>query len=313
LKGWLVSKDSLPHRERWARVLAPYFDDFEIIIDNEAAADWKPESDFDFVFTTNILDTSTKFQKRIRPDRHIAISNSLDLMVTGAGLSSEDLRSKLPSVREFWVDTNWAVSLLRPIAPGSVRYIPWGLEKFPKQGLLLEGVKNVLVPRLGNSHYNPELSIETIMQVNAASSEINFIFLGLSAFLEATLLKEMGGLKSFRFLPLLPEEGFLSLLQSASAVLMTPKTDGTSIAMLQSLWLGVPVVSTPTIGALEWLASSTDDISAVGSDPATLALAVESSIQERVTSEFLMTAKNRILEFANLETNVRTALRSRLS
>jgi len=37
LKGWFVSKESAPHIERWARVLSKYFDEFQIIIDNEDA------------------------------------------------------------------------------------------------------------------------------------------------------------------------------------------------------------------------------------------------------------------------------------
>lgn len=313
MKGWLVSKDSLPHRQRWGRVLAPYFDDFQIVFDDEEAEDWVPDSDFDLVFTTNILDTSLRFQSRIRPDRHIAISNSLDLMVIGAELNSESLRNGLPLVREFWVDTNWAVNLLQDACTEKVRYIPWGLEHFPTRTHVTQSEKTVLIPRVGSSHYNPELAVATAKRMNASNFGVNFVFLGLSASLEAAISKEVEDLKPFRFLPLLTEKDFLNLLQSVSAVLITPKTDGTSISMLQALWLGVPVVSTPTVGAQEWLVSSSTGNSRVGLDSTTLALAVESSIREKTSPRLLQTERGRILERADLEKNVRTALRSLLS
>jgi glycosyltransferase involved in cell wall biosynthesis len=313
VKGWLVSKESPPHRQRWGRVLAPYFDEFEIVLDDEDANDWVPDSDFDLVFTTNILDTSLRFQSRIRPERHIAISNSFDLMVSGAQLNREKLKNELPLVKEFWVDTTWAVNLLQDDFAEKVRYIPWGLEQFPMRTLIAQSEKTILIPRVGSSHYNPELAVATVKRLNASNLGVNFVFLGLPPSLEAAISKEVDDLKPFRFLPLLPEEDFLNLLQSMSAVLITPKTDGTSISMLQSLWLGVPVVSTPTVGAKEWLVPSATGDSRVGLDPTTLAVAVESSIREKICPRLLQTERGRILERANLEKNVRKALRSRLS
>ena len=313
MKGWLVSKESLPHRQRWARVLAPYFDEFEIVFDDEEADDWVPDSDFDLVFTTNILDTSLRFQSRIRPERHIAISNSLDLMVSGSQLNRESLKNGLPPVKEFWVDTTWAVNLLQDDFAEKVRYIPWGLEQFPTRTLIAQTEKTILIPRLGSAHYNPEFALATVKRLNASNLGVNFVFLGLSASLEAAISKEVEDLKPFKFLPLLPEKNFLNLLQSVSSVLIPPTTDGASISMLQALWLGVPVVSTPTVGAQEWLVSSATGDSRIGHDPTTLALAVENSIHEKISPRLLQSERGRILERADLEKNVRTALRSRLS
>jgi len=110
-----------------------------------------------------------------------------------------------------------------------------------------------------------------------------------------------------------PEAGFLKILQSAGAVLMTPKTDGASITLLQSLWLGIPVVSTPTIGALEWLANSESGFSPLGSEPGTLALAVEESFRNPVDPAMESQTRSKLLDLADLGKNVRLALRGNVS
>lgn len=310
MKGWLVSKESPSHRERWARVLAPYFEDFQIVLDNKNCCDWKPESEFDMVFTTNILDTSIRFQSRVRPDRHIAISNSYDLMVTGSGLHGESLRAELPQVRELWVDTHWALELLRDTVTATVRYVPWGLENFPPASTRHTESPFLVIPRLGSSHYNPRLAMDTAAKVIDLCPQVDILFLGLANTLQKDFLRSNQVRGKFKFLTILPEEAFLDVLRGASAVLMTPETDGASIVMLQSLWMGIPVVSTPTIGAREWIDSALTDFSVMGSDPDSLANAISRSIHQGVSSAKHHSTRNRLLSVANMALNVKSSYRA---
>jgi hypothetical protein len=41
-------------------------------------------------------------------------------------------------------------------------------------------------------------------------------------------------------------------MDDAEEVLFAPKTDGVSVTMLQALYMGKSVLTTPTIGAIEW-------------------------------------------------------------
>lgn len=288
-------------------MLAPYFDDFQIVIDDESAIGWKPESDFDMVFTTNILDTSVRYQARVLPERHIAISNSIDLMVSGASLEGDLLRHKLPLVKEFWVDTNWAISLLGDFDVAPVRFIPWGLEEFPKRKATRPHSPNLLIPRVATPHYNPELAAHVAMSLNASNPKVEITFLGLANSLKKYVLRGAKDPTRFKFLPTLPEEDFVALLQDAKSVLITPKTDGSSIAMLQSLWLGVPIVSTPTIGASEWLSSISANYPPLASDQMALARAVERSMQEGLDFHEHIRMKKTISEVADLTRNVQRA------
>ena len=306
MKGWLVSKESLPHRQRWGRVLAPYFDEFEIVLDDEDAHDWVPDSDFDLVFTTNILDTSLRFQSRIRPDRHIAISNSLDLMVLGAELNSESLKNVLPLVREFWVDTNWAVRLLQNVVECDVHFIPWGLEKLEEfENRPRKSGAPIVLPRLSSPIYNPDLLLEVIEIAGRLTPASKFVLLGLPLRLHDRAKKIGRSLThDLRLMPSQTEDQFLKLLDSASAVLMAPKTDGSSVTMLQAISGRVPVISTPTIGAQEWIAGEHCDLVAKEFSAEALAFSLQFA-STSVWHSAIEAARERVLNLADLKLNVK--------
>lgn len=306
MKGWLVSKDSLPHRKRWGRVLAPYFDDFQIVFDDEEADDWVPDSDSDLVFTTNILDTSLRFESRIRPDRHIAISNSLDLMVLGAELNGESLRNGLPLVREFWVDTNWAVRLLQNVVECDVYFIPWGLEKFEDfEKQPRESGAPIVLPRLSSPLYNPDLLLEVVEITGRLRPTAKFVLLGLPLRLHDRAKKIGRSLThDLRLMPSQTEEQFLKLLDSASAVLMAPKTDGSSVTMLQAISGRVPVISTPTIGAQEWITGEHCDLVAKEFSAEALAFSLQFASTAAWHSA-IEEARERVLNLADLRLNVK--------
>lgn len=309
MKGWLISKDSRPHRERWARVLAPYFDDFEIVIDDWSANEWRPESDSDFVFTTNITETSIRYQSRISPDRHVAISNSLDLMTSGARPHSEQSFNELPSVREIWVDTHWAARLLENLVSCDVHYIPWGLEEFPEfeQHSSIHEAP-IILPRLSSSHYNPDLLLEVIQLFGQLRPNSKFLLLGLPLRLHARAEEINHDLSnSLKLMPIQTEGQFLSLLQNSSAILMAPHTDGSSVTMLQAISGHVPVVSTPTVGAREWVSGGLTSLVSKDFSSEGLVEALQYA-QSHVTNSLLSEARQKVLDLANLRCNTRALI-----
>lgn len=308
MKGWLVSKDSHVHIERWARVLSPYFDSFEVLkADEHTISKWRPNSKKDFVFTTNLLDTSRILDSRIAPERHIAISNSLDLMVSGRGLDEKSLAAKLPNANQIWVDTKWALGLVKTITSAKVDFIPWGLEHLPMEHrTAFRSAYSIVIPRASNEHYNPELLISTVQLFQTEHENSEFIFLDLPPVYQLKLKNSVRNPNKFTFLGKKSESQLIEILKNSSAVLMAPQTDGSSVTMLQALSLGVPVVSTPTIGAIEWLSRDLPNLISNDFSSQSLSSALMFAHSE-IRKHDMDSAMQSVFAEANLARNVKRA------
>jgi glycosyltransferase involved in cell wall biosynthesis len=161
--------------------------------------------------------------------------------------------ASLMNIRELWVDTDWAVKTLTGLGIKNVAKIPWGLPfpiPYPIPVTNLDDGSWLLVPRLGNENFQPQIVVEVLQSITKKSPWSKIITIGMPGGL-AQSLKSRDGVE-FKHLPVLQENELLSLMAKVGAVFMAPQTDGVSVTMLQALSMGKAVLSTPTIGATEW-------------------------------------------------------------
>jgi glycosyltransferase involved in cell wall biosynthesis len=89
---------------------------------------------------------------------------------------------------------------------------------------------------------------------------------------------------------------------------MAPKTDGSSIAMLQALRAGRPVVSSPTIGASEWMIQYSGGFIAKDFAKNSLFRETQQALQITLLEDDVSKCRKQISELANLARNVEIAL-----
>lgn len=247
--AWLVSKEGQVHTRRWHEVLGLFFKEVRVASLDE---DWFP-SGRDWIFSTPLDTVSLALINRFPLPKHVAISNALDIMQHERFNKVRLGVSSLMNARDVWVDTDWAVQTLRDLGIKNVSKIPWGMA-FPMPDKIsvsnLDGGPWLLVPRLGDKNLQPEIVSGVLQSIPKKSPWTKIITVGMPATLAQSLRSR--DWVEFLHMPVLQEDELLSLMAKVSAVLMAPKTDGVSVTMLQALYMGKAVLSTPTTGATEW-------------------------------------------------------------
>ena len=260
-KAYFVSLESEIHNARWVKVLSYFFREVEFLLPSQISSKKTDGT----VFSTPIDKVSIPLSRLISSENHIALSNGLDMM---GQESAEFLRQNLEllsSLQAIWVDTNWALGVLRGIGLTSVSRVPWGLYSPSAKELgashyvheEVRGSDILLLPRLRSDLYQPKVIFDAL-EISKAWARFSRIFaIGVHPDYLRGVSESL--MRSITVLPGLSESELIHLTRQASMVLMAPKSDGISITALQSIALGALVVSTPTIGALE-LASKTDRV-----------------------------------------------------
>lgn len=309
---YFVSTELHAHRDRWTRVLDLFFDEVVNIFDSlEARSDNSLPSNVEFLVTTDLSKTSPRYSRIINTNNHIAISNSLDLMLNWGKLTTAEGIDELRDYSQIWVDTRWAMDKLRSLEIENVHYVPWGLEDLdhPWVQFSAEQPSTLLVPRCSGPHYNPELLVATAINLLAIDPSTSITFLGLPEQFSGPLRSlEAGTQERLNLLAKQSEHGFLNLLNSHSHILMAPKTDGASISMLQSIFQGRPVISTPTIGAFEWLSSSENNFVANDFSNESLIEATLDALRVAPSHDSIEDARLKIKNVADLKKNAEQAL-----
>ena len=197
---------------------------------------------------------------------HVGISFATDVMVTAAG--SEDALRQLARcvvgldlvVIDNYATENALISL--GVDPERIVRIPWGpsssdvLTTLSREdfGLPVEG-PIVLYPRSLEPLYEPEVFVAALTSVATAHPGLCAVFIESGSMLGEVkhLIHEAGLAESVNFQPLHTPEKFGSLLRLADVVVVSPRTDGTSVTVMEAMAAGVPVVSSLTSGSAEWV------------------------------------------------------------
>jgi hypothetical protein len=245
----LVSGESKAHTLRWRDALSTVFEDVRMVQGDLIEA----LSSEDYVFSTPIDTVTLDLVERFPAAKHIAISNALDMMDSKRFSNLVSSSSLLERTFDIWVDTDWAVNAIHNLGVSRVAKLPWGLVfatphlHTPREG---KGGSGLLIPRLGNDNFQPQVIFEAIKNMGNLAQWSNVVTIGMPRNLAELLVSNVD--IDFTHLPLVEERKLLELMDDAHEILFAPKTDGVSVTMLQALHQGKSVLSTPTIGAIEW-------------------------------------------------------------
>jgi glycosyltransferase involved in cell wall biosynthesis len=224
---------------------------------------------------------------------HVGISWATDVMVSAAGSSS--LRASLSEalvgmqavVTDNYSTENALIAL--GMRESAIIRVPWGPENHrsdipPKTASRVRaevGVGQeqtlVLYPRSLEPHYDPMVFVEALAEVVSSHPQVVAVLVesgsGVSQVKEAITRR---GIDDFvRWVPLQSPDDFSSLLQAADAVVVTPKTDGTSVTIMEAMSQGIPVVCSLTLGSAEWISEGITGWSFPVGDSAGLVIALE--------------------------------------
>lgn len=197
---------------------------------------------------------------------HLGISFATDVMVTAAESSEMLLRlATLVRTLDCVVTDNYATEnalISLGAKPESILRIPWGPEAetdlppltrdevaWPKDRHI------ILYPRSLEPHYDPEVFVDALARVVKDKPEVLAVFVETGSLVQAirTRIARAGLEGNVHFEPLRPAQEFRSMMPSADLVVVTPRTDGTSVTVLDAMAVGIPVVSSLTAGSAEWV------------------------------------------------------------
>lgn len=250
LPALFVSGESAVHTERWKNAFESFFEDVRVV---SANANIPKLTRGNEVVIATPLDTGVKLAlSGLLPD--ICISNGLDMMGDTWAHTFSLIKERKNQFGSFWVDTRWAESVLLDAGIKHVSRVPWGLDRSQLNGLIATAQplreRALIFPRVGGLHYQPSLAVEVALRALdiGAVDTVEFIDL-LPEISKSIRRSEYAG--RIKDTPRTDESELIGKIASSSAVVFTPKTDGLSVTLLQSVALGTPVISTPTIGALE--------------------------------------------------------------
>jgi len=225
--------------------------------------------------------------------RHVGISWATDLMVTAAESPAhlEQLSKTVRSLRLVVTD-NYAIEnalVAMGVREETIVRIPWGAEA--QEGTFsaqeLAGVRSrfripatrriILYPRSLEPHYDPEMFIQAFSIVAQRHSDALAILVESGSLVPRVkdMIRAEGLDGQVQFVPLQKPHEFVDLLHLADVVVVTPRTDGTSVTVMEAMQAGVPVVSSLTSGSAEWVIQGITGWTFPVGDVAGLAAALE--------------------------------------
>ena len=235
---------------------------------------------------------------------HIGISFAIDVMVTAAQDAGAltRLRNVMASLDAVVTD-NYATEnalIAAGANPESILRIPWGPDSSLQPGSMTrsecgwpEDRTIVLYPRSLEPHYDPDVFVEALSQVVAAVPNVLAVFVEAGSLVADTKerLASAGLSESAHFEPLREPKVFRSLMGLADVVVVTPRTDGTSVTVMDAMALGVPVVSSLTAGSAEWVMEGITGWTFPVGNAGALAGAIERALTSSAEHTALITAQ----------------------
>ena len=198
--------------------------------------------------------------------RHIGISFATDVMVTAATDFGElgALRTLAPSldavVTDNYATENALIALGVPLE--NVLRIPWGPEPSSSSSSLTrsdcgwpENRPLVLYPRSLEPHYAPDVFVEALAKLVTKLPDVFAVFVESGSLVEEIKqeIATRGLADNAHFEALREPDVFRSMMSCADVVVVTPRTDGTSVTVMDAMAHGIPVVSSLTAGSAEWV------------------------------------------------------------
>ena len=219
---------------------------------------------------------------------HVGVSFATDVMVSAAHDPGELERfHKLVSSLDAVVTDNYATEnalISLGAAPERIVRIPWGPDAMSPQRPMSrsecgwpEDRPIVLYPRSLEAHYDPEVFVDALAQLVTSVPDVLAVFVEAGTLVEQTKGKvaKSGLLENVRFEPHRGPDVFRSMMHCADVVVVTPRTDGTSVTVMDAMAMGIPVVSSLTAGSAEWVVDGITGWSFPVGDASALALAIE--------------------------------------
>jgi glycosyltransferase involved in cell wall biosynthesis len=197
--------------------------------------------------------------------RHVGISWATDVMVTAAQSAeharalSHTLQSLDLVVLDNYATENAVVAL--GVAPDRICRIPWGPEGAAFSPLqrsslgLPEDAFVIVYPRSLEPHYQPEVFIDALANLVAKRPSARAVVVESGSMVDSVKqdARRRGLSDHIVWLPLRSSQEFQAIIAMADAVVVTPRTDGTSVTVMDAMHHGVPVVTSLTNGSAEWI------------------------------------------------------------
>jgi glycosyltransferase involved in cell wall biosynthesis len=198
----------------------------------------------------------------------IGISWAFDIMKDAIRNSTELLKLKksLRYYHNIVVDNDASSRIL--IALGypekNILNFPWGVEAardnitFKKSFLKLGSIRKkiILSPRSLLPHYNQELILRAFVIVLASHPNSTLLLIDNDQdnriFLEG-IAGILGIAEHVTWLPFLQESQMEDWISDSDVVVSAASTDGSSVTILQAMKLGIPVVTSATLGSASWI------------------------------------------------------------
>lgn len=239
--------------------------------------------------------------------RHVGISWATDVMVTAAQ-SAENARAMSTTLQSLdlvvldnYATENAVVSL--GLAPDRVCRIPWGPEAATFSPIkrstlgLQEDAFISLYPRNLEPHYQPEVFIDAFAGLVSKRPSARALFVD-SGSLVGSVKRDLAsrGLSDYVvWLPVRSPQEFQAVIAMADAVVVTTRTDGTSVTVMDAMHHGVPVVTSLTNGSAEWVLNRVTGWTFPVGNADALGAALESVASMSMTDRALITGNARRL------------------
>ncbi len=248
---------------------------------------------------------------------HVGISFATDVMVTAAQSLTKlsHLRRLVESI-DCLVTDNYATEnalISMGATAGQIIRIPWGPDKAAASSLTRaqcgwpEDRHIVLYPRSLEPHYDPDVFVDALALVVKQVPDVLAVCVEAGSLVEDTKHRiAAAGLGSHvHFEPLREPEEFRALMGCADLVVVTPRTDGTSVTVMDAMAQGVPVVSSLTAGSAEWVVEGITGWTFPVGNASALAGAMERALRVEESHRALITeqAKNLVSKKAGWDSS----------
>ena len=212
--------------------------------------------------------------------------------VPGSGIADRMLNNATAAVITFLEEQGRFLARFEGLDPRKMTIIPNGIvhAPVPTASEVIEGRRRLgvepgifAIVQLGNLHKvkNQRLALETVAHVvPALRRRIRLFFLGDGAD-RAALGQRAQELQISEYVKFLGfRQDVSSLLPGANLLVMPSIQEGMPLAMLEAMSAGVPVLTTPWIGAQDMLRSGACGTVSADWNPATLARCVETIVDD---------------------------------
>jgi glycosyltransferase involved in cell wall biosynthesis len=199
----------------------------------------------------------------------IGISWAFDLMRDSVNSNERNqiMVRSLESLHAIVVDNDASVRILVSLGylEENIFNFPWGVSnEFGSpadvtNALLHPGVserKIVLSPRSLQDHYNQPLIVKAFSRILQKFRDSKLVLIDDNPIKRKELMDLARELKiedSVIWYPFLQKSQLEFLLKESDVLVTAPSTDGTSVTVLEAMKLGIPVVSSTTLGSSSWI------------------------------------------------------------